>query len=126
MRADADQFPRIGQSGALLGVRVAEPADVEIVDGVVKPRSGGMSVAAENPRHLPDHRRPKTLGGTGTYPVFSIQEEHLGEELEAYLDDLNGTDPYHFVIAPRQSCPFLAYERAIHATRERWTHVHID
>jgi len=60
-----------------LGVR---PVFDIAVDGAgfVEPGGDGMSVAQDSPEHLPDPRRPASLGGESNDPLWQIEEEHLG------------------------------------------------
>ena len=73
MRPDlADRSrPRCGPDARSLGARV--PRDIEPDDrGDVHPETGGMSVSPDDPRNLPQHRRPPSLGGPGKDPVFVV------------------------------------------------------
>ena len=56
MKTADDGLPQIGDSARQLGVRIG--VDVEIgEDGLIRAKSGGMSVAIDSPNNLQTHRR---------------------------------------------------------------------
>lgn len=73
MRAGPDGAPVCGDSATRLGVRERDVARALTSNGGVQPERGGMSVAPDDPMHLPEEFRPEALGGTGRLPVFSIE-----------------------------------------------------
>jgi hypothetical protein len=75
-----DGFPGCAPSARGLGVRSGRDIPVGVL-GKVRPESGGMSVAPDDPRRLPPHRRPPSLGGWGRDPVFELSAGSLGESL---------------------------------------------
>jgi hypothetical protein len=74
-----------------------------------------MSVAPDDPMHLPKHRRPASLGGIGRDPVWYIETEDLGSDLEFRQDR-----PSHGMIEPQQPQTLQAFQGALAATRCRW------
>lgn len=110
-----DGRPLVVGTARGLGVRVGEiPWDEE---GNVELESGGMSVALGRPEHLVEHRRPRSLGGTGPDPVWGIDENELGEQLVCRPDpDLAG----HGFIEPVRPMPLEEYELALAETRDAW------
>src|SRR5713226_7157439 len=77
MKAEPDGRPKAGRSGRELGVRIEGPIrDIPVrEDGSVDPKTGGMSVAVDTAQNLPKPRLPRSLGGEGRDPVFSIESE---------------------------------------------------
>jgi len=71
MRKETDGLPALGESSSTLGARAQVDIPVE-ASGRVRPETGGMSVAPDDPRRLPKPRRPFSLGGTGRHPVFAL------------------------------------------------------
>jgi hypothetical protein len=118
MKADKNNLPLLGQSGRTLGARPGAPPDGDIPileNGLVEPSSGGMSVAPDDPNHLPDHRRPASLKGNGRDPVFKIQVELLTKSLKVRQDK-----PTHAMIEPTSECLFDFYQSEIHSTQSDW------
>jgi len=74
MKAAADGFPEVGRSSRKLGVRIDGPTpDIPVrSDRDVEPETGGMSVTLDSAANLPIARRPRSLGGFGRDPVFSL------------------------------------------------------
>ena len=74
MKSEADGFPKVGRSSRELGVRVDGPTRDLVIgqDGTVEPAAGGMSVALDAARNLPKPRLPRSLGGEGRDPVFTM------------------------------------------------------
>jgi hypothetical protein len=76
MDDDTDGKPRCGAQDDQLGARV--PRDIQPdAEGNVHPLTGGMSAAADHPKHLPPHVRPRQFGGRGGLPVFVIHANEL-------------------------------------------------
>lgn len=117
MTSDANGRPVCEDSARGLGVRV--PRDIEpSEDGVVRPRTGGLSVTPEDPKLLPAHRRPPAFGGWGKDPVFEISEQQLGEDL-AYRPD-EGREAFHGFVEPGRPMPLSSYREALRETAPRW------
>jgi hypothetical protein len=79
------------------------------------PGQGGMSVAPDDPLHLPRHRRPAGLGGTGRDPVWYIETEDLGPDL-AFRQD----GPAHGLIEPKRLLTLQGFQDALAGTRCYW------
>jgi hypothetical protein len=116
MIQDSDNRPEVGPSARKLGVRpFLDIAPDE--DYFVDPDTGGMSVSPDTPAHLPDHRRPRTHGGTGDDPLWAIHDHQLVEGLE-YRPDGNRVD--HGFIEPKYRMRFDEYEDLLASTRDDW------
>lgn len=115
MDDDENGGPRCGSADAQLGARV--PIDIRADhSGNVHPRTGGMSAAADHPRYLPPHFRPRSLtGGRSSLPCFRINEECLGSSLIARLKKK------HALIEPAHVMSLAAYQTELCNTRSAWT-----
>jgi hypothetical protein len=80
-----------------------------------------MSVSPDNPLHLPRHRRPPELGGTGKDPVWCINADELGPDLR-YVPD-SAHPAAHGFIEPARPMPLRQYKRALEATGSVWRRV---
>ena len=74
-----------------------------------------MSVAPDDPMHLPDHRRPPSLGGNGKDPVFRYEVALKPHSLFISLDSET-----HALVEPQARTTFDEYQRAIHSTQQKW------
>lgn len=119
MKEAADGRPELGRSARALGVRPGDlPApDVAATasDDTVGPGDGGMSVAPDDPLHLPRHRRPASLGGTGTDPVWVLDVADLTTDLAARQDT-----PTHAILEAGGPTSLADYEAALATTRLQW------
>ena len=86
MKADTDGLPRVGRSGREPGVRIEGPIrDVPVrEDGTVEPGTGGMPAALDAARNLPKPRLPRSLGGEGRDPVFTMLRVEVPATLAHY------------------------------------------
>ncbi|MFH1865038.1 MAG: hypothetical protein ABIK85_04075 [Candidatus Eisenbacteria bacterium] len=119
MRPDAadPSQPQCGPDARSLGARV--PRDIEPDDkGNVHPGTGGMSVSPDDPRNLPQHRRPPSLGGTGKDPMFVIADVDLGASLVFRPDARN--PGRHGFVEPASIVAVEAYQRALCDTAPNW------
>ncbi len=124
MKKADDRLPVLGRTARTLGVRVsafgAVPEDPPQFDvypdasGHVAPGQG-LSVAMDDPRGLPKHRKPQALGGEGRDPVFSLPVNAVAKDL-----NLNEDRPPHALIEPAVRCPLKEYEAALANTRTSW------
>jgi len=114
MDDDEDGGPQCGSAEAQLGARV--PLDIAPgTDGNVHPETGGMSAAADDPRFLPPHFRPRALpGGRSSLPCFSIREDQLGSSLEPRFKKK------HVFVEPFAIMPLAAYQTELCNTRSSW------
>lgn len=119
MKEDSDGLPTIGSSGRSLGVRLGDTSTPDVLavefDDVILPNQGGMSVAPDNPLHLLRHRRPQNLGGSGVDPVWSLESDELGSDLQFRQDRLT-----HGLIEPSRAMTLSEYQNALSATRPTW------
>jgi hypothetical protein len=74
-----------------------------------------MSVAPDDPADLPRHRRPAGLGGIGPDPVWYIEADQLGSELN-FRQDRAG----HGFIEPARAMTLHEYQEALARTRRHW------
>jgi hypothetical protein len=89
-------------------------------DGFLYPGGGGLSVAPNDPFHLPDHRRPKgPFRGTGRHPIWAIAEDVLPEELD-YRQYPPTELPPHGVIEPSAAMLVDMFQMRLVDTRNRW------
>lgn len=111
MREGEDGMP--DKASNQLGIR--RGYDIPVADdGTVVPGTGGMSVNPDDPLYLPQSFRPKSLGGTGSNPVWAI-------EVAAFLETLavRGTERKGFV-EPREALDVEQYEEDIAASGPHW------
>ncbi len=86
-------------------------------EGLVGPRTGGMSVSIGDPMLLPAHRRPAALAGTGKDPVFRLRRRHVPVDLTVRVDpDVEG----HAFLEPARQMPIDTYAEMIASTQRRW------
>jgi hypothetical protein len=124
--------PQVGPSALALGVRLPpdEHADIAVgAEGMVEPRTGGMSVAPAW-RRLPVHRIPRRLRArfpraAGRNDVF-LRRTGEGPFTEGPLigrllfrPDPEKPDAHGFV-EPGARMPVGEYQEALAATRDRW------
>lgn len=116
-----DGLPEVSDTASGLGVRVGAPpdGDIPVVDGLVYPRTGGMSVVADNPSCLPRHRCPPPLGSRTNHRIFLIDETALPEQLVA-RQDRPVDNPAHRSIEPSNSCPIESFRQHLVSTRSDW------
>ena len=114
MKETAEGLPEVGDTARTLGVRPG--TDIPVAGGTVKPGTGGMSVAPDTPRNLPEHRRPPELGGTGKDPVWQINESDIGPNLRFRQDS-----PTHGVIEPAAEMGMDAFRKALSDLQGLWT-----
>ena len=121
MKAEADGLPKVGRSGRALGVRIDGPSrDLAVgQDGTVAPGNGGMSVALDSAVNLPKPRRPRSLGGEGRDPVFTMVTANIPPAL------LLRQDRYpHALVEPSRRCPIAVFELDLASTRSFWSKSH--
>jgi hypothetical protein len=114
-----DGLPTTGPSGRLLGVRPGNAATPDVLavnpSDLVLPGHGGMSVAPDDPLNLQRHRRPAALGGIGRDPVWYIETDELGPDLEFRQDR-----PGHGLIEPKRAMTLDEFQVALAALRPHW------
>src|SRR6266567_2156325 len=121
MKAEPDGFPKAGRSGRELGVRTDGPIrDLPVgEDGTVEPKTGGMSVALDAAQNLPKPRLPRSLGGEGRDPVFTMQRPDVPETLILRIDRYP-----HAVVEPIRRSLLIEFEFDLASTRSLWSKVH--
>jgi hypothetical protein len=119
MKEAQDGLPAVGPSGRLLGVRPGNSATPDVLavnpSDPVLPGQGGMSVAPDDPLNLQKHRRPASLGGIGRDPVWYIETDHLGSDLEFRLER-----PGHGLIEPKRAIALGLFQAALAGLRPQW------
>jgi len=121
MKEEADGLPKAGRSARELGVRIDGPTrDIAVgPDGTVEPETGGMSVAVDAARNLPKPRLPRSLGGEGRDPVFTMFRAMVPPAL------LTRQDRYpHAFIEPARRCALCDFESDLAGTRSDWSKAH--
>ena len=117
MTPAADGLPTCGASRRVLGVLI--PGDVKSDQaGLVQPGTGGMSVAPDRIRNLPQHRRPTVHGGTGKDPVFVLRSDLLGNGLRYRAD---AGQARHGLIEPTRPTRVSNLQSMLCMTRSEWT-----
>jgi hypothetical protein len=125
MKKSDDKHPLLGRTARTLGVRVAphgtvpkRPLEFDVYpDAADYVCSGfGMSVAMDNPKALPKHRRPRSLGGEGRDPVFALSAAAVSGVLRLFENA-----PPHALIEPAVPCLLAAFETALAETRVSWS-----
>lgn len=120
MKPAPDGMPVTAPSGRALGARI--PGDIDPdAQGVVHPRTGGMSVSPGSVWNIPHHRRPRGMGHGSTGPpgdqIFGM-EAFSGFRLCARPDPAR-PDKHAFV---EPALPMLSepYQQELVATRPSW------
>lgn len=105
----------------MLGIRIGKDVDVD-ADGLVRPERGGVSVTPYDPADLPLHALPKSMGGTGKYPVWRIQVRSFSKSLNFRPDPRKRT---HGFIEPSKRMSADDYREEIESTRHLWEKVDV-
>ena len=113
MREAPDGGPLVGPTARSLGVRPG--VDIPVFGVKVIPRTGGLSVAPDDPSNLPAHRRPPEFDGTGKDPVWMIGLDSLGDDL-VYRQD----KPSHGLLEPVRETTLASYQATIADSAQRW------
>lgn len=116
MRADG-VVPALGRSARTLGVRAG--VDIQVDDrGFVDPKTGGMSVAPDDPMNLPPARKPRAMGGNSKDPLWVLEQHGFAGRLAYSADSLT-----HGVIEPSERLLLEEYEGELGATQASWSMV---
>ena len=86
---------------------------------MIRPRSGGMSVALDSPLNLPKPRLPRSLGGEGRDPVFGMSTAQIPESLAVRPDRYP-----HGLVEPLLRRLLLDFESDLESTRSSWSRQH--
>ena len=121
MKAEADGLPKAGRSSRELGIRIdGQIRDLPVgEDGTVEPETGGMSVALDAAQNLPKPRLPRSLGGEGRDPVFTMRRANVPETLILRVDRYP-----HALVEPIRRCLLVEFESDLASTRPFWGRVH--
>ncbi|MGW4947749.1 DNRLRE domain-containing protein [Actinoplanes sp. NPDC004185] len=117
MTKDADGAPKVGDTARTLGARKGTDIKAD-AQGMVHPKTGGMSVSPGSPRNLPSHRRPSEWGGNGKDPAWQMDSGGLPDGLSYRSDPANPSG--HGFIEPSRPMPFEQYQSLIGGTRGLW------
>ena len=117
MLRDGDGQPRCGSGDCMLGARLKVDVRPD-AEGRVLPNGGGMSVTPDDPRRLPPHFRPVSLGGFGALPVFGLKVAKLSADL-CYRADPKKPDR-HGTIEPAAAMFIGVYQGRLFETRPIW------
>jgi hypothetical protein len=113
MREDSAGGPVVGPTARTLGVRPA--IDIPVAAGQVQPNNGGMSVSPDRAANLPPLRRPPAYGGSGKDPVWCLDLDHLGGDLQFRQDS-----PAHGLIEPARARSLDELQEALAKTAPWW------
>jgi hypothetical protein len=138
--AEANGKPKVGRSARLLGVRLGIDIDIEeipkdwldeqenlrpeterkatgelVVVAIRSTKGMSTSLSIES---LPAFRRPSAFGGMGRDPLWQIEDNKIGGELEAVQDSAT-----HVSIMPRVTMLLEKYETALANTQNDWERV---
>lgn len=127
MLFETDGTPKKGRKGGVLGVRFSgEHADVVVTNGLVKPKSGGMTVYADCWDKIDSHWLPMGEPYNGSAPefrklkVYHIIEDHLKtKELEIHPPPEDDAD-LHTHVCPIQEIDADAYQNLLEKTHQYW------
>ena len=116
MRAAPDGLPELGESAKSLGVR--RNTDIPVVDGVVEPHTGGMSVNTTTDG-IPHFRKPPAFGGVAKDTwVFQIRSDQFDRRL-ALIPDRDD----HCTVQPVASMTADLYATLLQDSRTVWVRV---
>lgn len=101
--------PEIGRN-CNQGLGIRQNIDIPVVNGLVNPRTGGLS-AFENRDRIPAHYR------TTPFRIFTIECRGLSPNLE---ERCTNAAKSHFVIEPTTQTSFAEFEREIEETLTSW------
>lgn len=118
MREAANGSPKLGPSSRTLGARPGIDVPAQADTDIVVPGQGGVSISPFDPGNLPVHRRPRSLGGRGDDPVWSIDASDLGPDL-CYRPDPDDPSRHGF-LEPSRPMTLQEYQEALASTGQRW------
>lgn len=97
MKRDGDGKPLCGSGPKELGARPGWDVFPDEA-GRIRPRTGGLSAAPDDPALLPPFLRPRSLGGTGKLPIWVLEVACLDGPLTFRRDPSNPLE--HVFIEP--------------------------
>lgn len=117
MKKDSDGKPMCGTKANELGLRPGVDITADS-DGMVHPKTGGLSTTPDDPGRLPPHVRPPSLGGRGKLPLYVLEVEGDGGGLAARRDPKH---PHrHAFIEPTVSMALTALQALLCSGRDDW------
>jgi hypothetical protein len=119
MREAVDGLPVVGPTARTLGVRLGWNRSPDVAarlpSDLVLPGAGGMSVSPDDLMNLPYAKIPRSRGGRGADPVWSLELGDLGPDLLLRLDR-----PTHGLVEPSRPMTLQSYVEALERTRSLW------
>lgn len=88
---------------------------IPVFSGQVRPNTGGMSVAPDQPDNLHPMRRRPAYGGQGKDPVWRVSADMLGTDLQYRQDS-----PTHGLVEPSRAMSLDEFQAALAQTRTMW------
>jgi hypothetical protein len=123
MLRDGDR-PEIGPSRKTLGAQI--PGDLSENEGLVKPKTGGMSVSPTW-RDLPMHRVPRRLkhladeaAGNNNYECWKMGEGRFQDGVVTEGLTLRLDKPKHGLVEPSTIMKTTKYQTYLAETRDLW------
>lgn len=117
MKRDSDGMPLCGATANELGVRPG--VDIkEDPEGLVHPKTGGLSTTPDDPGLLPPHVRPASYGGKGKLPVFVLEVAALDPQLSTRRDPKSPRR--HAFIEPAATMALTALQAFFCSGRADW------
>ena len=125
MTPDTDGLPVIGRNARTLGVRI--PGDISPDEnGIVKPETGGMSVAPGSIWNVPNHRRPRGMqkGSTGPSGDFMYEIKESAIPVTRLVIRCDPAQPeLHGFVEPATPVELSTYESDLASTRVDWRRI---
>jgi RHS repeat-associated protein len=90
-------------------------------NGWVHPNTGGVSVAPNDVRNLPDSRFPRELGGRGADPAWCMSTCDLPPGLQYRPDPKRPSG--HGFLEPSRPMPLAEYQRLLEDLKSTWSRV---
>ena len=106
----------MGPTARTLGIRPS--VDIPVAGAQVFPMTGGMSVAPDRPENLHPLRRPPAYGGLGKDPVWRIDIDMLGADLQFRQDAST-----HGLIEPARVMSLGEFQARLADTQSYWQRV---
>lgn len=117
MKKAPDGKPLCGSSANELGMRLGVDIKPDQA-GLVSPLSGGLSATPDDPKLLPPHVRPASLGGRGRLPVYKLDVANLHDDLAARRDPKHPRK--HALIEPAKTMTLSALQSLLCNGRGSW------
>lgn len=122
MIPDVDGLPKTGRSARMIGVRVPEDIIPDEM-GLIRPGTGGMSVAPNSAWNTPNHRRPRGMGrgsaGNKDDRMYALANEAVPVDKLSIRPDPE-KPRIHAFIEPAAIIELKGYEKDLAGTRNDW------